>query len=253
MPLNRRYPIAAVLDAAREYAAAQGPAGHLRVRVHRRRQRPAATRPTRLAGRLTGFRGGAHVNLIPLNPTAGYPGRPRDRARIAAFAERLRAAGVDGDGAPQPRHRHRRGVRPAAIENLILGARGATPGCDPTQWRRERHPLVNPHQPQTLYVAVILCYVEAFFNLLSLGYLGPLGFLILVGLAGGGFGIANEKKWGYALAVAAAVFQVVLFIGYGGLSALGYVQVLIAFAFDVLLVVLLLHPMSRQYQRIWFK
>jgi 23S rRNA (adenine2503-C2)-methyltransferase len=47
-----------------------------------------------LAGRLTGFRGGAHVNLIPLNDTAGYPGRPSDSARIGAFAEHLRAAGV---------------------------------------------------------------------------------------------------------------------------------------------------------------
>ncbi len=89
--------------------------------------------------------------------------------------------------------------------------------------------------------------------LLSIGALGPLGFVILVGLAGGGFGIANEKKWGYVLAVGAAVLQVALFVAYGGLGYLGYFQVLVGFAFDVLLVVLLLHPMSRSYQRIWFK
>jgi hypothetical protein len=112
---------------------------------------------------------------------------------------------------------------------------------------------INPHQPQTLYSAVILCYIQAFFTLLSFGRLGPLGLFILVGLAGGGFGIANEKKWGYTLAVAAAGLQVVLFIAFGGLSALGNVSVLISFAFDVLLVVLLMHPMSRSYQRIWFK
>jgi hypothetical protein len=112
---------------------------------------------------------------------------------------------------------------------------------------------VNPHQPQTLYMAVILCYVQAVFTLLSFSYLGPLGLFILVGLGAGGFGIANEKKWGYALAVAAAVLQVALFVAVGGLSAIGNVQVLINFAFDVLLVVLLLHPMSRDYQRIWFK
>ena len=47
--------------------------------------------------------------------------------------------------------------------------------------------------------------------------------------------------------------QVLLFIVYGGLSALGNLSVLIGFAFDVVLVVLLLHPMSRSYQRIWFK
>lgn len=111
----------------------------------------------------------------------------------------------------------------------------------------------NPHQPQTLQSAVILCYIQAVFALLSLGYLGPLGLLVLVGLGGGGFGIANEKKWGYTLAVAAAVFQVAVFVVYGGLSALGNIQVLIGFAFDVLLVVLLLHKQSREYQRIWFK
>jgi hypothetical protein len=30
-------------------------------------------------------------------------------------------------------------------------------------------------------------------------------------------------------------------------------SVLISFGFDIALVVLLLHPMSRDYQRIWFK
>ena len=112
---------------------------------------------------------------------------------------------------------------------------------------------INPHQPQTLYMAVILAYFQAFFSLLQLGNLGPLGLFILVGLAGGGFGIANEKKWGYTLAVAAAGLQVVLFVAYGGLSALGNISVLISFAFDVLLVVLLMHPMSRSYERTWFK
>jgi hypothetical protein len=112
---------------------------------------------------------------------------------------------------------------------------------------------INPHQPQTLVSAVILCYIQAVLTLLSFGYLGPLGLLVLIGLGAGGFGIANEKKWGYAIAVAAAVFQIAVFVLYGGLGALGNVQVLIGFAFDVLLVVLLLHPMSREYQRIWFK
>ena len=108
----------------------------------------------------------------------------------------------------------------------------------------------NPHQPQTLQSAVILCYIQAVFTLLSIGYLGAFGLLLLVGLGGGGFGIANEKKWGYTLAVAAAVFQVGISLALGGL---GNIQVLIGFAFDVLLVVLLLHKQSREYQRIWFK
>ncbi len=37
----------------------------------------------------------AHVNLIPLNPTPGWPSRPSPRRRIEAFADALRAAGVN--------------------------------------------------------------------------------------------------------------------------------------------------------------
>ena len=110
---------------------------------------------------------------------------------------------------------------------------------------------MNPHQPQTLYMGVILCYVQAVLALLSLSILSPLGLLITAGLAGGAFGIANEKKWGYLLAVATAVFQVLLLVALG--PGLNNVHVLIELGFDVLLVVLLAHPMSRSYQRIWFK
>jgi 23S rRNA (adenine2503-C2)-methyltransferase len=93
VPLNRRYPLAAVLDAARAYALRKG----RRVSFEYACINGVNDLPHHadaLAGRLTGFRGGAHVNLIPLNDTAGYPGRPSEADRIAAFAERLRAAGV---------------------------------------------------------------------------------------------------------------------------------------------------------------
>jgi hypothetical protein len=104
---------------------------------------------------------------------------------------------------------------------------------------------VNPHQPQTLYVAVILCYLDAVFGLLQ----GGIFLLLVVGLAAGGFGIANEKKWGYAVGVASAVAQAALYATAG----LNDFWILIDFCFAALLVVLLVHPMSRDYQRIWFK
>ncbi len=110
---------------------------------------------------------------------------------------------------------------------------------------------VNPHQPQTLYMGVILSYIQGVFAILNYPILGPWAFVILVGLVGGGFGIANEKKWGYILAVATAVLQVAVVVGRG--ASLGNVSVLIELGFDVALVVLLAHPMSRSYQRIWFK
>ena len=113
---------------------------------------------------------------------------------------------------------------------------------------------VNPHQPQTLYMAVILCYIDAVLGLLSsLGALSALGLFVVVGLGAGGFGIANEKKWGYTLAIAAAVVQVLLYLIFGSLSSLNNFSVLVGFMFDAALVALLLHPMSRDYQRIWFR
>ena len=93
VPLNRRYPIDSVLDAAREYAAIKG----RRVTFEYACIAGVNDLPDHadlLAGRLIGLRGGAHVNLIPLNPTGAFEGQAPDRARINRFAARLAAAGV---------------------------------------------------------------------------------------------------------------------------------------------------------------
>jgi hypothetical protein len=113
---------------------------------------------------------------------------------------------------------------------------------------------VNPSQPQTLYGATILCYIDAVFGLLF-GVIATsvlLGLLTVVGLAAGGFGIANEKKWGYAVGVVAAILQVVMLLAVFRLDVLGFPQIM-SLMFDGLLVGLLVHPMSRDYQRIWFR
>jgi 23S rRNA (adenine2503-C2)-methyltransferase len=93
VPLNRRYPISAVVDAARDYAAIKG----RRVTFEYACIEGVNDDPDQavvLAGRLKGLRGGAHVNLIPLNPTGAFAGQPPDRERINRFAARLAAAGV---------------------------------------------------------------------------------------------------------------------------------------------------------------
>jgi 23S rRNA (adenine2503-C2)-methyltransferase len=93
VPLNRRYPIAAVLDAAREYAAAKG----RRVTFEYACIAGTNDHPHQadaLADRLRGFRGGAHVNLIPLNPTSGFGGAAASGDRIRTFAARLQEHGV---------------------------------------------------------------------------------------------------------------------------------------------------------------
>jgi hypothetical protein len=113
----------------------------------------------------------------------------------------------------------------------------------------------NPSQPQTLQTGVLLCYLSAVFGLVFGVAANSVIFalFIIAGLAAGGYGIANEKRWGYALAVAAAVLQVLMYILVYGASIITDVFVLLSFVFDVALVVLLVHPMSRDYQRIWFK
>jgi hypothetical protein len=113
---------------------------------------------------------------------------------------------------------------------------------------------LNHGQPQTLQNATILCYIGAVFGLLfgvvATSYAAVL--FIIVGLGAGGYGIANERKWGYALAVAAAVLQVAFYIIIFGSDVLSF-NVLLSFLFDVALVALLLHPQSRSYQKIWFR
>ena len=115
----------------------------------------------------------------------------------------------------------------------------------------------NPSQPQTLQISVWLLYFNAIGGLLlgSVYFtLGPLlGLAALVGCAAAGIGIANEKRWGYVLGVVMAGLEVLLIVSAVGIMGLFKGAALILFLFAVALVALLLHPMSRDYQRIWFK
>jgi hypothetical protein len=114
--------------------------------------------------------------------------------------------------------------------------------------------FLNQFQPQTLVIGTMLCYLDAIFGFLF-GVISTsvvLALVTIAGLAIGGYGIANEKKWGYGLAVAAAVLQVVMLISVAGTDVLGF-PLLLNLLFDGALVALLVHPQSREYQRIWFK
>ena len=111
--------------------------------------------------------------------------------------------------------------------------------------------FLNPSQPQTLVNATILLYIEAFFGLIGSGGLAAI-ILISVGQGVGGFGIANEKRWGYGLALGSGVLNVVAWLYFFGSDVFGF-PIIISFGFAVLLVALLVHPMSRDYQRIWFR
>jgi 23S rRNA (adenine2503-C2)-methyltransferase len=95
VPLNRRYPIAEVLDAAAEFAGAKG----RRVTFEYACIAGVNDSPShaealgRLLEAFPGV-GGSHVNLIPLNATDGYAGQASTPPALRGFADRLRAHGV---------------------------------------------------------------------------------------------------------------------------------------------------------------
>lgn len=109
--------------------------------------------------------------------------------------------------------------------------------------------FLNQRQPQTLVIATLLLYLNGFFNVLNGLQFSSLLLLVGVAMGAGAFGIANEKKWGYGLAVAGAIINVLFVLTF---FDLGNLSGLITLVFDVALVLLLVHPMSRDYQRIWF-
>jgi 23S rRNA (adenine2503-C2)-methyltransferase len=91
MPIEEKYPLTAVLDAAQTYPAPRG--GRVTVEyvlLHRVNDTPAHARE--LARRLEGRR--FKLNLIPLNPAPDIPFQPPTPEAVDAFAGTLVAAGV---------------------------------------------------------------------------------------------------------------------------------------------------------------
>jgi hypothetical protein len=112
-------------------------------------------------------------------------------------------------------------------------------------------------QPQTLMMATLLMYVNAGWALL--GFLAsphrlissPFGLILLlvlvIGPVAAGWGVANDRKWGYWLGVVLSVLTVLYLLYY-----FSFVSI-VSLLFYGALVALLLHPQSRAYRRIWFK
>jgi hypothetical protein len=112
---------------------------------------------------------------------------------------------------------------------------------------------LNQSQPQTLVMACFLLYLNAAFGLLAvLGGFGlPLiDLLILGGGVAAGYGVANERKWGYILALASAFAPFIVPVAFGQNP---FRVNPITLIFEIILIVLLLHNQSREYQKIWFK
>jgi hypothetical protein len=102
---------------------------------------------------------------------------------------------------------------------------------------------INQSHPQTLLMGTYLLYFDAFFTALSAFRFGSMFlFLLAAGAGVAGWGIANDKRWAYWLGIGVSVFGVLFNLG----NILGLL-------FAVAQLALLLHPMSREYQKVWFR
>jgi 23S rRNA (adenine2503-C2)-methyltransferase len=91
VPINRRYPLAMLMQAVRDYIDAT----HRRVTFEYAlmdQVNDSTGQADQLAGLLQGLL--CHVNLIPLNPTPGSPWSGSPDERVYAFRDRLEAAGI---------------------------------------------------------------------------------------------------------------------------------------------------------------
>lgn len=94
VPVNTRWPVAEVLDAARRYFDATGRRVSIEYALIRE-VNDQARRADELAQLLNARgRGWVHVNLIPLNPTPGSAWTASGPRAETAFLDRLRLAGV---------------------------------------------------------------------------------------------------------------------------------------------------------------
>lgn len=121
VPINRRYPLATLAAACEAYVAATG----RRLSIEWALISGTNDRPSDMAELAEFARPlGAHVNLIPLNPTPGYPVRGSSRGRVTEARAELAALGVNAT------IRSTRGVEiDAACGQLAGGAARSAPGA----------------------------------------------------------------------------------------------------------------------------
>lgn len=109
--------------------------------------------------------------------------------------------------------------------------------------------LYNRSLPQMLNTAQLLLYLNAVLDLLF-RFGGSFGIVLALAEGAGAFGLANEKKWGYWVALAAASLPVLLIIlNFGSLS---YFSAIITLLVRGVVVAFLIHPSSRAYKTIYF-
>ena len=128
---------------------------------------------------------------------------------------------------------------------------------------------LNPSLAQTLQIAVLLLYITGAFSVLFgvddattyflrrahiNDFRGLLGLAIAGAHIAAGYGIANERKWAYYLGVVLTALPLLGVTIYCITQRRSPFELdLVELIFQVGVFVLLIHPQSRDYQRVWFK
>jgi len=113
----------------------------------------------------------------------------------------------------------------------------------------------NQSQPQTLWLAQILLYTTAAFELISgisSGGFALLQLLLIGGQVYAAYGIANGRKLAYRIGIVFAFLPIALQIALFAFTRAFGLNIF-SLLFEVALIAALLHPQSREYQRIWFR
>jgi 23S rRNA (adenine2503-C2)-methyltransferase len=129
VPLNRRWPVAEVVGAAREHAAATGRRVTYEVTMIAGINDTAQDADA-MAELLAGDH--AHVNLIPMNPVAHTPWTASPMPVIETFAAHLRASGISAT------IRRNRGQEVGAACGQLAAERAGEPPAPAVARRRER-------------------------------------------------------------------------------------------------------------------
>ena len=129
VPLNRRWPVAEVVAAARDHAVATGRRVSYEVTMI-----GGVNDTAEDAGAIVDLLRGdhAHVNLIPMNPVAHTPWQARPMPVIEAFATTLRDAGISTT------IRRNRGQEVGAACGQLAAERAGEPPAPAVARRRER-------------------------------------------------------------------------------------------------------------------
>ena len=103
---------------------------------------------------------------------------------------------------------------------------------------------INTNQTQTLVLGNVLLYMEGVFNIAR----GTFFALVGAGMLLAGYGIANDKKIAWKLGVMTSLLSIAMRLTS---QSIGF-DTIFSLVFPLVLFSLLLHPLSRDYQKIWF-